>query len=75
MSRLRRLAIALLAASTVAVGSLAVPATASAMPRSCAVRYQLSLAYYATAQVFYGLGDYATAMYWVGKSYGIVEGC
>jgi hypothetical protein len=75
MTRLRRLAIALLAASTVAVGSLAVPAAASAMPMSCAVRYQLSRSYYATAQVFHALGDYPTAMYWVGKSYGILEGC
>jgi hypothetical protein len=75
MSRLRRLAIAFLAASTVTVGSLAIPATASAMPISCAVRYQLALSYYATAQIFNALGDYATAMYWVGKSYGIVEGC
>ena len=75
MSRIRRFAIALLAASTVAVGSFAVPAAASAMPMSCAVRYQLSRSYYATAQIFYALGDYPTAMYWVGKSYGIVEGC
>ena len=75
MTRLRRLAIALLAASTVAGGSVAVPAVASAMPMSCAVRYQLSTSYYATAQVFYALGDYATAMYWVGRSYGIVDGC
>ena len=42
MSRLRRLAIALLAAATVAVGSLAVPPAASAMPMSCAQRYQLA---------------------------------
>ena len=75
MSRLRRLAIALLAASTVAVGSLAVPAAASAMPMSCAVRYQLSRSYYATGQVFYALGDDALAYYWWGKSYGILEGC
>jgi hypothetical protein len=75
MSRLRRLAIAVIAASTVAAGSLGVPAPASAMPMSCAVRYQLSRSYYATAQIFYALGDYGTAMYWVGKSYGIVEGC
>ena len=75
MSRLRRFAIAFLAASTVTVGSLALPATASAMPMSCAVRYQLSRSYYATAQIFYALGDYNTAFYWVGKSYGIVEGC
>ena len=75
MTRLRRLAIAVLAASTVTVGSLAIPAPASAMPMSCAVRYQLSRAYYATAQVFYALGDYTTAHFWAGKAYGIVEGC
>jgi hypothetical protein len=75
MSRLRRLAIALLAASTVTVGSLALPAETSAMPMGCAVRYQLSRSYYATAQIFHALGDYGTAMYWVGKSYGIIEGC
>jgi hypothetical protein len=72
---LKRVAIAVLAAATVTVGSLAVPSPASAMPMSCAVRYQLSRSYYATAQIFYALGDYPTAMYWVGKSYGIVEGC
>jgi hypothetical protein len=75
MSRLRRFAIALVAASTVAAGTLAFPAPASAMPMSCAVRYQLSRSYYATAQIFYALGDYTTAFYWAGKSYGIVEGC
>jgi hypothetical protein len=75
MSKLRRLAIAVIAASTVAAGSLAVPAPASAMPMSCALRYQLSRSYYATAQIFYALGDYATAHFWAGKAYGIVEGC
>ena len=61
MSRLRRLAIPLLAAFTVSVGSLALPASASAMPMSCAVRQQLSGSYYATGQVFYALGDDAHA--------------
>jgi hypothetical protein len=75
MTRLRRLAIAVFAASTVALAALAAPAPASAMPMSCAARYQLSRAYYATGQVFYALGDYTTAFYWVGKSYGVVEGC
>ncbi len=75
MNRLRRLAIALLAASTVAVGSLAGPATASAMPISCAARYQLSLSYYALGQVYYALGNDADAYFWWGKSYGILEGC
>ena len=75
MIRLRRLAMAMLVAFTVAVGTLAVPAPASAMPMSCAARYQLSRAYYATAQVFYAIGDYTTAHFWAGKAYGIVEGC
>ena len=75
MTRLRRLTIASLAAFTVAAGSLIAAPPASAMPMSCAVRYQLSRSYYATGQIFYALGDYTTAFYWVGKSYGIVEGC
>ena len=75
MSRLRRQAIALLAAATVAVGGLAIPAPASAMPMSCTVRKQLARSYYATGQVFYALGDDALAYYWWGKAYGIVEGC
>ena len=75
MSRFRRFAIALLAASTVAVGSLAVPAPASAMPMSCSVRYALADSYYALGQAFYALGDDALAYYWWGKAWGIVEGC
>lgn len=75
MARFKRLAIAVLAALTVAVGSLAVPASASAMPMSCTVRIQLARTYYATGQVFYALGDDANAYYWWGKAYGIVEGC
>ena len=75
MSRLRRFAVALLVASTVAVGSLAAPATASAMPISCTVRYQLARSYSATAQVFYALGDYQSAQFWAGKAWGVIEGC
>jgi hypothetical protein len=75
MARLRRFAIALFAASTVAAGSLVLPAEASAMPMSCAVRYQLSRSYYATAQVLYSLGQYEAAHFWAGKAYGILEGC
>jgi hypothetical protein len=75
MNKLRRSAIAVLAAATVTVSSLAIPATASAMPMSCTVRKQLALSYYATGQVFYALGDDANAYFWWGKAYGIVEGC
>ena len=75
MTRLRRFAIAVLAAATVTVGSLAVPPAASAMPMSCTVRKQLSRTYYATGQFFYAIGDDALAYYWWGMSHGIVEGC
>ena len=75
MNRLRRLAVVVFAAFTVATATLAVPGPASALPMTCAARYQLSRADYATGQVFYALGDYTTAFYWVGKSYGVVEGC
>jgi hypothetical protein len=75
MSKLRRLAIALLAASTVTVGSLALPATASAMSISCAARWQLSNSYWALGAAFYNLGDDAWAYYWWGKADSIVEGC
>ena len=75
MSRLKRLAIAVLAAFTVSVGSLTLPSSASAMPMTCEVRYALSQSYYATAQIFYALGDYYTAHFWAGKAYGIMQGC
>lgn len=75
MTRLRRLVIAVLAAFTIAAGSLAAPTAAAAMPMSCSVRIQLSTAYYATAQVLYALGDYTGAHFWAGKAYGIVAGC
>ena len=75
MAGLKRIVIATLAAATVTVGALAAAPTAAAMPMSCDVRYKLSEAYYATAQVFYALGDYTSAFFWAGKSYGIIEGC
>ena len=75
MARLKRFAIALLAASTVTAGSLAIPATVSAMPISCAARWQLANSYWALGAAFYKLGDDAWAYYWWGKAYAIVEGC
>ena len=75
MARLKRFAIALLAAATVAVGSLAVPPTASAMTISCAARWQLSYSYYALGQGAWAVGNDALAYYWWGRSWGIVEGC
>jgi hypothetical protein len=63
-ARLRRFAIALLAASTVAVGSLALPTSASALPMSCAQAFEVARIYFATSHVFEGLGDKKTAKSW-----------
>jgi hypothetical protein len=79
MSRLRRFAIAFLAASAIAIGSLAVPATASAMPlnppKSCAARYQLSRVYQASADVFHSLGIEDWAEYWYREAWEIIQDC
>ena len=75
MTKLRRFAIALLAAATVTVGSLAPVPTASAMPRSCTVNLSLAQAYYATGHVFFALGDWAKSSYWYGKADALVEAC
>jgi len=64
VARLRRFAIALLAAATVAVGTLAVPASASALPMSCAQAWGVARIYFATANVFKGLGDNDNWKYW-----------
>ena len=63
VARLRRFAIALLAASTVAVGSLAVPASASAMPMSCAQASQVARIYFATSNVYRALRQEGWANY------------
>ena len=75
MNKLRRSAIAVLAAATVTVASLGVVPTASAMPISCAARWSLSNSYWALGTAFYAVGDDTMAYYWWGKAYGIVEGC
>jgi hypothetical protein len=75
MAGLRRLAIAVLAAATVAAGSLATTSSASAMPMSCTTRLALGATYIATGNVFYGVGSYQLASYWYGKAEGIMTGC
>jgi hypothetical protein len=68
MTRLRRFAIAALAAATVTVGSLATVPTASALPRSCDQVQALVNAYWATGWAFYSAGVYSAAYYWWGRS-------
>jgi hypothetical protein len=76
MNRLRRFAIATLAAATVTTGSLVIVVpTASAQPMSCTVRYALAEAYIATGNVFFGLGDNQRASYWYGRAQGVLMGC
>jgi len=64
VARLRRFAIASLAAATVAGGTLAVPAPASALPMGCDQAWGLARIYFATANVFKGLGDTDNWRYW-----------
>ena len=68
MTRFRRLAIALLAAVTVTVGSLGIVPTVSAMPRSCDRIQTLVNVYWAAGLAFFSVGDYSTAYYWFGRS-------
>ena len=68
MTRLRRFAIAALAAATVTVGSLAPVPTASAMPRSCQQLQALIDFYYATGWAYYTIGAYNKAWYYWGQS-------
>ena len=75
MPRFRSLAIALLAACTIAVGGLATPTTASAMPMTCEVRMAIASAYIATARIFLGVGNAVEAGYWAGRAAGIMDGC
>ncbi|MET0167587.1 MAG: hypothetical protein ABW318_21645 [Vicinamibacterales bacterium] len=75
MTRLRRFAMAALAAATVTVASLGVVPTASAMPLSCAARWSLSNSYWALGAAFYAVGDDTYAYYWWGKAEAIVIGC
>ena len=73
MNKLRRFAIAALAAATVTIGSLAAAPTASALPMSCTVSLALAQTYIATGNVFYGLGAYQQANYWYGRAEGLVQ--
>ena len=74
MARLRRFAIAALAAATVTAGSLATTPAASALPMSCTTARAIARAYIATGDVFYAVGNYSTASYWYGRAQGVMDG-
>ena len=73
MSRLRRFAIAALAAATVTVGSLATVSPASAAMK-CSTATALASAYIATGDVFFALGYASKAAAYYGKAQGIMQG-
>ena len=76
MTRLSRFAVAMLAAATVAVGSLAAVPPAAAKPAMlCSVRLALADAYISIGTVHLSLGSPVTANYWFGRAQGIVTGC
>ena len=72
-ARVKRLAIATLAAAIVTVGSLAATSTASALPMSCNVAANLYKAYMTTGHAFTAIGATVTAAYWYGRAVGIIE--
>jgi hypothetical protein len=76
MTRLRRFAIAALAAATVTVGSLATPPPASAAPMTCAGARLVYWAYMGTGHAYMAAGDVTAGRYWYAKAEGVIEaGC
>src|SRR5215831_11437272 len=65
MTRLRKLAITMLAAVTVTIGSLSIVPTASAEPRECIVAVQQAIDQYeAMGDLLYLVGQYQLAVYY-----------
>ena len=74
MSGLRRIAIAAVAAATIAVGSLATPPTASAASMTCSTAGMVSEIYELTASALFALGETKLAYYWFGRAAGVLDG-
>jgi hypothetical protein len=75
MTRLKRLAIAMAAAATVAFGSLTLVPTASALPMlSCTSTRVLARAYRVTGDAFLSIGAYVAAAVWYAKADGLEDG-
>ena len=75
MNKLRGFAIAALAAATVTIGTLASVPTAAAMEKTCAQKYTIAAAYWSYGAAYYGMGQYAMAYYWFGRSEELMVGC
>ena len=77
MARLKRFAIAVLAAATVTVGSFGIVPTASAaVAKSCEEKAALAMVYWAAGAGYYALGNYVQAAYYFGKAEGLTAfGC
>ena len=74
MSGFRRIAIAVVAAATITVGSLAAPPTATAAPMTCSTAVMLSDIYELTAGALAALGQKLLAFYYFGRAAGVLEG-
>ena len=75
MNKLRRFAIAALAAATVTIGSVASTPTASAMEMSCAQRETIAVAYWSYGMAYYSMGQKIMAAYWWGQAEELMVGC
>src|SRR5262245_2361493 len=78
MTRLRKLAITMLAAVTVTIGSLSIVTTASALPRECTVVIQAAIdRYEAMGNLAYLAGLYELAYYYWNRADAIAHqnGC
>ena len=76
MTRLRKLVITMLAAVSVAIGSLTIVPTASAEPRTCEETQKIVNMYWAIGWAYYSIGATAYAYYWWGKADGLAQaGC
>ena len=74
MSGVRRFAIVTGAAATVAVGSLAAPQTASAVPISCEAASMISAMHLLTVKALVALGQNLSAHYFYGLAEGVRRG-
>ena len=74
MSGFRSIAIAAVAATTITVGSLAAPPTASAATMTCNTAGMVSEIYELTASALAALGQTKLAFYWFGRAAGVLDG-
>lgn len=73
MTRLKALATAALAATTIGIGGLVAAPSASAMPMSCSHAMKMYKFYMATGDVFFALGNMSTASAYYGRASGVLE--